>query len=214
MAAPGVVERISACGVVAIVRLKSSDELVEVAAAIEAGGIDVIEFTVTTPGAFEVIRDATRRFGDKLVLGAGTVLDAETARTAIGAGARFIVSPNLRRETIEICHRYGVASLPGAFTPTEILSAWEWGADMVKVFPATALGPRYISDVLAPLPQVRLVPVGGVNAENTGAFIKAGAAGVGVGSNLVEAAAVAAKDWARLTSLAATYRAAVDAARG
>jgi len=214
MAAAGVVERIVACGVVAIVRLKSSEELGDVAAAIHAGGVDVIEFTVTTPGALEVIHEASRKFGDKLVLGAGTVLDAETARSAIAAGARFIVSPNLRRETIVMCQRYGVASLPGALTPTEILTATEWGADLVKVFPATALGPRYISDVLAPLPQARLVPVGGVNAENTGAFIRAGACAVGVGSNLVEAAAVSGKDWARLTTLAASYRGAVDAARG
>ena len=213
MSALSVVERISACGVVAIVRLNSSGELVEVAAAIAAGGIDVIEFTVTTPGAYEVIAEARRRFGDRLVLGAGTVLDAETAKSAIGAGAQFVVSPNLRHETIVMCRRYGVASLPGALTPTEILSAWEWGADFIKVFPATALGPRYISDVLAPLPQVRLVPVGGVNAENAGAFLKAGAAAVGVGSNLVDAAAVARKDWDRLTALATTYRSAVDLAR-
>jgi len=213
MRAAGIVDRIVACGVVAIVRLKSPEELIDVAAAIKAGGIDVLEFTMTTPGALEVIRDASRQFGDTMILGAGTVLDAETARLAISAGAQFVVSPNLRRETIVMCQRYGVAALPGAFTPTEILSAWEWGADLVKVFPATALGPKYISDVLAPLPQARLVPVGGVNADNAGAFIRAGAAAVGVGSNLVDTAAVARKDWEHLSSLAATYRAAVDGAR-
>ena len=213
MRSTSVVDRIVASGVVAIVRLHSPSELIEVATAIKAGGIDVLEFTMTTPGALEVIRDASHEFGDDMILGAGTVLDAETARLAITAGARFIVSPNLRQETIVMCKRYGVAALPGALTPTEFLSAWEWGADLVKVFPATAFGARYISDVLAPLPQVRLVPVGGVDAENTGAFIRAGAAAVGVGSNLVDSKAVARKDWAHLTSLAATFRAAVDAAR-
>lgn len=208
-----VVARILDCGLIAIVRLRSSEELISVARAIRAGGIDVLEFTMTTPGALAVIEEAGREFGDDLVLGAGTVLDPETARLAIGAGAQFVVSPTVRQTTIQMCKRYDVASLPGAMTPTEILTAWESGADLVKVFPATALGVRYVRDLLAPMPQLRVVPVGGVNLENAGAFIAAGSAAVGVGSNLVDADAVASKNHAELTRLAKLYRAAVDAAR-
>jgi 2-dehydro-3-deoxyphosphogluconate aldolase / (4S)-4-hydroxy-2-oxoglutarate aldolase len=208
------VQRIIRCGVMAIVRLRTPAELLPVARAIRDGGIDVIEFTVTTPGALQVIEEGSREFGDEIVIGAGTVLDPETARAAILAGARFIVSPNTRRETLTTCRRYGVASLPGAMTPTEILTAWEWGADLVKVFPATGLGPKYIKDVLAPLPQVRLVPVGGVDLGNIADFVRAGAVAVAVGSNLVDAETVARRDYDVLTQRAAAFRAAFDAARG
>jgi 2-dehydro-3-deoxyphosphogluconate aldolase/(4S)-4-hydroxy-2-oxoglutarate aldolase len=206
-------QRVTCCGVVAIVRLTSADDLLAVARAVLAGGVDVVEFTMTTPGALDVLRDGTREFGDEILLGAGTVLDPETARAAILAGARFVVSPTLRRETIETCHRYGVLAIPGAFTPTEILTAWEWGADLVKVFPATTGGPRYLRDVLAPLPQVALMPTGGVDLDNTEAFIRAGARAVAVGSNLVDPRALAERDFAQLTKSAAQYRAAVEAGR-
>jgi 2-dehydro-3-deoxyphosphogluconate aldolase/(4S)-4-hydroxy-2-oxoglutarate aldolase len=206
-------QRVTRCGVVAIVRLTSADDLLAVARAVLAGGVDVVEFTMTTPGALDVLRDGTREFGDEILLGAGTVLDPETARAAILAGARFVVSPTLRRETIETCHRYGVLAIPGAFTPTEILTAWEWGADLVKVFPATTGGPRYLRDVLAPLPQVALMPTGGVDLDNTEAFIRAGARAVAVGSNLVDPRALAERDFAQLTKSAAQYRAAVEAGR-
>jgi 2-dehydro-3-deoxyphosphogluconate aldolase/(4S)-4-hydroxy-2-oxoglutarate aldolase len=209
----GCVERIMRCGVVAIVRLRTPAELLPVARAIKAGGIDVIEFTVTTPGALLAIEEGSREFGDEIVIGAGTVLDAETARAAILAGARFVVAPSTRPETISLCRRYGVAALPGAMTPTEILTAWECGADLVKVFPATALGPRYIKDVLAPLPQIRLVPVGGVDLGNVADFLRAGAVAVAVGSNLVDADTVTRRDYGRLTQRAAAFREIVDGAR-
>lgn len=206
-------ERILDTGVVAVVRLPSSDRLLEVAQAIATGGVVAIEFTMTTPGAIDTLARASAKMDEGVVLGAGTVLDGATARAAILAGARFVVSPTLSRETIETCHRYDVVVIAGAYTPTEILTAWEWGADLVKVFPATALGPRYFKDVLAPLPQVRLVPTGGVDLETAGAFIEAGAAAIAVGSNLVDPRAVAAGDFDALTEKARAFRAAVDAAR-
>jgi 2-dehydro-3-deoxyphosphogluconate aldolase/(4S)-4-hydroxy-2-oxoglutarate aldolase len=209
----GTLERIVDSGVVAVVRLPSSEGLLKVAEAIRAGGVVAIEFTMTTPGAIEVLTRAAAEMGDDVVLGAGTVLDGATARAAILAGARFIVAPTLSHDTIETCHRYDVVAIPGAYTPTEILTAWEWGADLVKVFPATGLGPRYLKDVLAPLPQVRLVPTGGVDLETAGPFIKAGAAAIAVGSNLVDPRAVASEDFAALTDKARAFRAAVDGAR-
>jgi len=205
--------RIFDSGVIAIVRLDSADQLLRVAEAIMAGGVNVIEFTMTTPGALDVIRKASDRFGDEILLGVGTVLDSETAREAILAGARFVVTPTLRHETIELCNRYSAPICAGAYTPTEILSAWEWGADLVKVFPATSLGPGYIRDVLAPLPQIRLVPTGGVSKDNVEAFILAGAAAVAVGSSLVDRTIVAAGDWATLTANAKAFSEAVQAAR-
>jgi 2-dehydro-3-deoxyphosphogluconate aldolase/(4S)-4-hydroxy-2-oxoglutarate aldolase len=206
-------ERITGTGVVAVVRLPSADHLLQAARAIHEGGVVAIEFTMTTPRAIETLAAAAASMGDDVVLGAGTVLDAPTARSAILAGARFIVAPTLSRETIETCHRYDVVVIPGAYTPTEILTAWEWGADLVKVFPASGLGPRYFKDVLAPLPQIRLVPTGGVDLDTAGPFIEAGAAAIAVGSQLVDARAVAAGDFETLTARAAAFRAAVDGAR-
>ena len=200
-------------GVVAIVRLDSSESLVRVAEAIAAGGVRHIEFTMTTPGA-RTLEEVTARYGDDVVFGAGTVLDPETARAAILAGARFIVAPNLNPAVIGLCNRYGVVSMPGALTPTEILQAWEAGAGVVKVFPASALGgPEYISAVRAPLPQVRLAPVGGVDLENVSAYIRAGAACVGVGSSLVSNRLVAGGDWAALTERARGFVEGVRAGR-
>jgi len=201
-------------GVVAIVRLDSSESLVRVAEAIAAGGVRHIEFTMTTPGALRTLEEVTARYGDDVVFGAGTVLDPETARAAILAGARFIVAPNLNPAVIGLCNRYGVVSMPGALTPTEILQAWEAGAGVVKVFPASALGgPEYISAVRAPLPQVRLAPVGGVDLENVSAYIRAGAACVGVGSSLVSNRLVAGGDWAALTERARGFVEGVRAGR-
>lgn len=207
-------KRMVDCGVVAIVRFDRSEQLVQVAQAIKAGGVDVIEFTMTTPNALAILEASTREFGDDVLLGAGTVLDPETARAAILSGARFIVSPSLNPQVIELCHRYSVIVVPGALTPTEILTAWELGSDLVKVFPATAMGPAYIKDVLAPLPQVRLLPTGGVSLDNVGEFIKAGATAVAAGSSLVEKKAVAVRDFARLTETARNFVAAIRQARG
>ncbi len=180
-----ILERIERCGLIAIVRTKSSGQLLEIANAIRAGGIDVIEFTMTTPRALETISQVAEQCGDKVLLGAGTVLDKETGRAAIFAGAQFLVSPVLNLPLIELCNRYSVIAVPGALTPTEILTAWQAGASLVKVFPATQVGPGYIKDLLAPLPQLKLVPTGGVSLENTGAYLRAGAAAVAVGSHLV-----------------------------
>ncbi len=200
-------------GIVAIVRLSSAEPLMRVADAIAAGGVRYIEFTMTTPRALETLSAVTERYGDELVFGAGTVLDAETARHALLAGARFVVAPTLDEATITLCKRYGALAMPGAFTPTEILRAWELGADVVKVFPSEVLGPAFIRAVRAPLPQVRLAPVGGVGLDNTAAYIAAGAACVGVGSSLVSNALVAAGDWAALAERAAALVAAVQAGR-
>ncbi len=187
--------------VVAIVRLDSGEKLVKVAEALKAGGISAIEFTVSTPGAIDMIKEASAKFGAEVLMGAGTVLDPETARAAILAGAEFIVTPTVNNETLALCKRYGKPTVAGALTPSEILSVWEAGADLVKVFPASVVGgAKYIKAVLAPLPQVRLVPVGGVSADNAAEFIAAGASGVAVGGNLVNKAAVANGDWAAITS--------------
>ncbi len=188
---------------IAVVRLDSSEQLMHVAEAVRAGGVDVIEFAVSTPNALEIIERSARRFGDEVLLGAGTVLDPETARAAILAGAKFLVSPILSKATIEMCHRYGVIAIPGTLTPTEILTAWEWGADLIKVFPARFGGPSFVRDILAPLPQVRwLVPTGGVGLDNAPDFIRAGAAAVAVGGALVSREAVAGGDFDLLTERA------------
>jgi 2-dehydro-3-deoxyphosphogluconate aldolase/(4S)-4-hydroxy-2-oxoglutarate aldolase len=178
-------EIIRKTGIVAIIRAKTSGDLIGAAEAIEDGGLNVIEVTMTTPSALSVIAEAVERFGDKLLFGAGTVLDPETAREAILAGAEFIVSPTFNPKTVEVCRRYSKTVIPGCFTPTEILTAWETGADFVKVFPTDLGGPAYVKAVLAPLPQVALIPTGGVTIETTGPFLKAGATAVAVGSSLV-----------------------------
>jgi 2-dehydro-3-deoxyphosphogluconate aldolase/(4S)-4-hydroxy-2-oxoglutarate aldolase len=198
--------------VVAIVRLDSGEQLVKVAEALLAGGISAIEFTVSTPGAIDMIKAASARFGREVLLGAGTVLDPETARAAILAGAQFVVTPALNLHTIELCRRYGRPIIPGALTPTEILTAWEAGADMVKVFPADSMGPGYIKAVLAPLPQLRLVPTGGVSADNAAQYLKAGAMALGVGGKLVDKTAVAQGDWQAITAEAERLVAAVQPA--
>jgi 2-dehydro-3-deoxyphosphogluconate aldolase / (4S)-4-hydroxy-2-oxoglutarate aldolase len=207
------VQRIMSCGVVAIIRMDDAAGLGQVAHAVKEGGVDVIEFTMTTPGALSIIEKCSADFGDSVLLGAGTVLDTETARAAILAGARFLVSPTLNVPVIDLAHRYDVAMLPGTFTPTELLAAWEAGADLLKVFPATALGPQYFKDVLAPLPYLRMVPTGGVSLENCADFIKAGAVAVAVGSNLVDKQAVKEARWDALTATARKFVAAVQGAR-
>jgi 2-dehydro-3-deoxyphosphogluconate aldolase/(4S)-4-hydroxy-2-oxoglutarate aldolase len=199
-------EWIQETGVIAIMRAKSSDQLLAAADAIKAGGVQAIEVTMTTPGALDVIRQATERYGADVLFGVGSVLDPESARAAILAGAQFVVSPTLNLKTIELCHRYAIPVVPGAYTPTEILTAWEAGADMVKVFPASVGGPAYFKAVKAPLPQVKLVPVGGVDLDTTADFIRAGADAVGVGSALVSQKLLDAGDFAALTERARRLR--------
>ena len=184
------VEAIQQSGVVAVIRMKDAAKLRAVVDAIAAGGVRAIEVTMTVPGAVDLIRTLARSLPADILLGAGTVTDAATARAVIDAGARYVVSPVFRREVIAACHERDVAVAPGCFTPTEILDAHECGADVVKVFPATALGPQFIKDVRAPLPQVRLMPTGGVSLDNAGDWIRAGAIAVGVGSALLDAKAI------------------------
>jgi len=200
-------------GVVAIVRLDSSENLMRVADAIAEGGVRYIEFTMTTPGALENLEKVTAQYGDDVIFGAGTVLDAESARAALLAGARFIVAPNLNPDVITLCNRYGAVSMPGGLTPTEVMQAWELGADVVKIFPAGSFGPSYIKALLAPLPQCRLAPVGGVGLDNVADFIRAGSACVGVGSSLVNSRLIADGDWAGLTERAKGFIAGVQEGR-
>ncbi len=208
------VQRICDCGVVAVVRTDTSEELVDVSKALKEGGIDVIEITMTTPNALQVIADVAKAMGGEVLVGVGSVLDPETARAAILAGAEFIVAPTYSPAVVEMAHRYGCSVTPGAFTPNEVLAAWEGGADMVKIFPARVGGPNYMKDLRAPMPQLKLVPTGGVDITNAAEFIKAGAAALGVGSALVKKDAVKKKDFATLRKLAKDYVAAVAKARG
>ena len=205
-------ELIQKTGVVAIMRAKSSDQLLAAADAIEAGGVNAIEVTMTTPGALDVVSQATARYGADVLFGAGSVLDPETARAAILAGAQFVVCPTLNLDTIQICQRYAVPVVPGAYTPTEVLTAWEAGADIVKVFPSSVGGPAYLKAIKAPLPQVKLVPVGGVTLDNTADFIRAGAEIVAVGSALVSQDLLDAQDFDTLTERARRFR--EEVARG
>ena len=206
-------QRIEACGIVAIIRANSANELIDAAAAIHAGGVNVIEVTMTTPNALQVISDVSSAYGDSVLVGAGSVLDAETARAVMLAGAEFIVSPVTRADVIEICNRYGKVVIPGAFTPTEILTAWETGADYVKVFPSSGVGASYIKDIKAPLPHIPLVPTGGINAENAAEFINAGATALGVGSSLVNNQLIEAGQFESLTERAKKLSAEVQRAR-
>ena len=207
------VQQIEQTGVVAVIRLQDPDRLKGVIDALGEGGVRALEVTMTVPRAIQLIDAIAPTLPDGFVIGAGTILDPETARAAILAGARFVVGPVFNPSVIEMCHRYDVAVMPGCFTPTEILQAWEAGADVVKVFPATALGPSYFKDVRGPLPQVKLMPTGGVSIDNAGDWIKAGAVAIGVGTAMVDAKAVAAGDWATITQKASRFVEAVRRAR-
>jgi 2-dehydro-3-deoxyphosphogluconate aldolase/(4S)-4-hydroxy-2-oxoglutarate aldolase len=200
-------------GIVAVIRMKDPAKVQAVVDAIAEGGVRAIEVTMTVPGAVGLIASLAPRMPAGFLLGAGTVVDPETARQVIDAGAQFIVSPIFRRSLIAACHERHVPVTPGCFTPTEILEAWDAGADIVKVFPATALGPGYIKDVRAPLPQVKLMPTGGVTVENAGEWIKAGAVAVGVGSALLDTKAIDAGDYGVLRAKAERIVANVRAAR-
>jgi 2-dehydro-3-deoxyphosphogluconate aldolase/(4S)-4-hydroxy-2-oxoglutarate aldolase len=192
-------------GLVAIVRSHDSKQLVEVARALADGGVHVIEITMTVPNAIDVLRQVRDALGDTILLGAGTVLDTETARAVLLAGAEYIVSPTVNVEVIRMCQRYNKLVMPGAFTPTEILTAWEAGADIVKVFPAEVVGPPYFKALKGPLPQIRVMPTGGVDLNTAAAFLKAGACCLGVGSQLVEPKAVAERNFDRIRDLAKLY---------
>ena len=210
-----VVEQIRAIGIIPVVRAQSAGEALAAVDAICAGGIPVLEITMTVPGAVQIINELAKRLGDDALIGAGTVLDAATARQCVDAGARFIVSPSLDVPTIEACQTLRVPVFPGAMTPTEVVTAWKAGADAVKVFPANAVGgAAYLKSLKAPLPQIELVPTGGVSLKNIAEYIAAGALAVGVGADLVNLIAVRSGDTASITAKAREYVAAVNAARG
>ncbi len=201
-------------GIIAIIRADSGEDLVRVVEAVAEGGIRCIEVTMTTPGALRCLElAAVRLSATDICLGVGSVLDAETARLAILAGARYVVSPVLAPGVIETAHRYGCPCLPGAFTPTEIFTAWEAGADMVKVFPASLGGLDYIKAVRAPLPNIPLVPTGGVDLNNLAAFVAAGVSAIGVGGNLAGKDLIKAGKFAEITENARKYATALAVAR-
>ena len=185
-------QKILEVGLIPVVRASSSDEALAIVEAIKSSGLSILEITMTVPGAIKVIEAVANRYGKEVLLGAGTVLDPETARTAILAGAEFIVSPALNLETVKLCKRYSKVVIPGTLTPSEILTAWEAGAEFVKVFPCDSVGgPKYIKALKGPFPQIELVPTGGVNLATAAEFISAGSAALAVGSELVDKAAVA-----------------------
>jgi 2-dehydro-3-deoxyphosphogluconate aldolase/(4S)-4-hydroxy-2-oxoglutarate aldolase len=206
-----VLVRIHRVGLVPVLRASSVEQALALSNAMEAGGVSVMEVTMTVPGALDVIRRLVHDAGDRLLIGAGTVLDPETARACMLAGAQFIVSPSLNLRTIEICQRYGVAVLPGALTPTEIVTAWQAGADVVKVFPCSAVGgAKYLKAIKAPFPQIELIPTGGVSLATAHEFLAAGAFALGVGGDLVDASAIEAGRPEIITENAKKYLAIVE----
>jgi 2-dehydro-3-deoxyphosphogluconate aldolase / (4S)-4-hydroxy-2-oxoglutarate aldolase len=209
-----IIQRIRDVGVIPVVRASSAEEAVRVVEAIRAGGVSLLEITMTVPGAVRVIEQLIKRFGDQTVVGAGTVLDPDVAQACIAVGAQFIVSPALNLETIRCCRNKDIVVMPGALTPTEVVTAWNAGADFVKVFPCGAVGgASYIKSLKAPLPQIELVPTGGVNLKTAASFIEAGAAAIGVGADLVDVKAVRAGQPEKVTETARAYVEAVRSAR-
>jgi 2-dehydro-3-deoxyphosphogluconate aldolase/(4S)-4-hydroxy-2-oxoglutarate aldolase len=208
-----IVRRLLDPGVVGIIRTDNPARLIEATRALAVGGITAIEVTMTTPSALEVIREARATLGDQILMGVGTVLDAETARAAMLAGAQFVITPVVRPEVIRICNRYSIPIATGAATPTEALTAHEMGSDFIKLFPAENLGPAYIKSILAPLPMLQFIPTGGVTPENVAAFFSAGCVAVGAGSSLLRNEDVKAGAWGRVTARAAEFVAAAREGR-
>jgi 2-dehydro-3-deoxyphosphogluconate aldolase / (4S)-4-hydroxy-2-oxoglutarate aldolase len=207
-------DRVLQQAIVAIIRSESPDSLVDVSEALLAGGVEVMEVTFTVPRAMQVLEKVAAKLGSRVLLGAGTVLDTETARAAILSGAEFIVSPAVNLQVIELCRRYGKLVMPGALTPTEVVSAWQAGADIVKIFPSEITGPKYLKALHGPLPQIRLMPTGGVNLDTAVEFLKAGACALGIGNSLVDPKLVAAGDLKKIESLARQYVEIVKRYRG
>ena len=205
--------RVLDCGIVAVVRSTESAPLVDVCRALVDGGIDVAEITFTVPDALDVLKATRKALGDRILLGAGTVLDAETARAAFLAGAEYLVSPTLDLDVIRMARRYGKLVMPGCFTPTEALLAWQAGADIIKVFPAELLGPGFFKAMRGPLPQIRLMPTGGVDIKTAHSFLEAGACCLGLGSQLIDPKAVAARQFDTISDTARKYRDIVKAYR-
>ena len=207
------IQRIRRTAFFAVIRADSSEQLIDAAHALKEGGCDLIEVTMTTPNAFAVIERATAELGQDVLIGVGSVLDAETARGAILSGAQYVVSPIMNREMIEMAHRYDKVAIPGAYTPTEALDAYVAGADFVKIFPADVGGPAYIKAIKAPLPQLPLVPTGGVNLKTIVDFLKAGSDAVGVGSALVKKDALKSGDMEEIKRTASAFVELVKKAR-
>lgn len=209
-----IVKQIEDGGLVPVVRASSADEAMQVIEAIKAGGVNVLEITMTVPGAVRVIEKVADKYGSEVLVGAGTVLDPETARACLLAGAQFIVSPALNLETIDLCHRYSAPVCPGVLTPTEVVTAWSAGADFVKVFPCGSVGgASYIKNLKGPLPQIKMIPTGGVSLKTAADFIKAGANALGVGTDLVDVKAIRAGDAAVVTERAKQFLEIVREAR-
>ena len=206
-------ERVRECGVVAVLRGAEHETVVRTAEALVDGGVTTLEVTADTDGSAEMIRTLSEELGDDASVGAGTVLDSETAQAAIAAGAEFVVSPSFHRDVVETCNRYGALVAPGIMTPTEAVEAFEAGADVVKLFPAATLGPGHLSALKGPLGQIPVMPTGGVSPDNCGEYIEAGAMAVGAGSALVDRDAVDAGEFGRITDNAEAFREAVEAAR-
>jgi 2-dehydro-3-deoxyphosphogluconate aldolase / (4S)-4-hydroxy-2-oxoglutarate aldolase len=200
-------------GIIAVVRAQQAAQVLPLSEALIAGGVKVIEITMTTPNALAAIREAREKLGDRALIGVGTVLDADTCRAAIAAGAEFVVTPICRTELVAIAHAAGCPIMLGAYTPTEAQVDHEAGADFIKIFPADTLGPGYIKSLRAPLPHLRIVPTGGVDVQNVADFLKAGCAALGVGSSLVSAKILQAADWPELTRRASAFVAAARQAR-
>lgn len=199
-------------GLIAVIRIQSRKSLQPIIKALYDGGVKAVEITMTTPGAMDAVREASQQYKDKLIIGAGTVLDPHTARAAILAGAEFIVSPVFHADVVSLCRSYSVISVPGTYTPTEILTAWEAGADIVKVFPAPSLGAAYFKDVLSPLPQVRVLPTG-VSLDTVDEYIKTGVACLSAGGTLITPQAVANHDWDSIRDLAKAFLERIKEAR-
>lgn len=200
-------------GIIAVVRAQKPEQVIPLSEALLAGGVHAIEITMTTPNAIAAIRDAREKLGDRALVGVGTVLDAETCRAAVGAGAEFVVTPICRTELVSIAHEADRPIMLGAYTPTEAQTAHEAGADFIKIFPADTLGPGFIKSLRAPLPHLKVVPTGGVEIDNAAAFLKAGCAALGVGSSLVSAKILQEADWPELTRRAQAFVAAAQSVR-
>jgi 2-dehydro-3-deoxyphosphogluconate aldolase/(4S)-4-hydroxy-2-oxoglutarate aldolase len=209
-----ILNRILDLKAIAVIRMADSTKLVSVVEAILEGGVECVEITMTVPDAIRIIKDVSREIGDRALIGAGTVMDRDTALQTIEAGAQFVVAPVFNPQVVEAVHDQGFVAIPGAFSPAEIVAAWEAGADVVKIFPATVLGPKYIKDFRGPLPQIRLCPTGGVTVDNAGEWIKAGASCVGIGSDLLNKQAIADNRFEVLTERARRMVASIQSATG
>jgi 2-dehydro-3-deoxyphosphogluconate aldolase / (4S)-4-hydroxy-2-oxoglutarate aldolase len=202
MSRKDIIQRIYDLGVVAVIRLQDVNKLSNVAEALCAGGVKAIEITMTVPNAVAMIRSLASSIPSDVLLGAGTVTDSQTAKDVIGAGAQFVVSPTLNMDMIKTCNAADIVVMPGCYTPTEIFAAWNAGADVIKLFPATSLGPRYLNDIAGPFPHIKMLPTGGVTVDNIGEWIAAGAVAVGIGSDLLDKKAIEQENYKALTERA------------